>query len=226
MDHRWDLTFAEARVLQNDLASQVVVDVPLPPWNRLAAADVSFNRGSKRLFAAVVVFDRGTSHPVEQVSTWLDVDFPYVSGFLSFREAPVLLNAFALLKNSFDLVLCDGQGIAHPRRLGIACHLGLWLDKPTIGCAKSRLCGEADEPGPNRGDWTPLFDRGELVGRVVRTKKKVKPLYISPGHRCDLEGAMSVVMELSGKYRLPQPIRRAHDFVNECRRRSMREEET
>ncbi len=114
--------------------------------------------------------------------------------------------------------MCDGQGYAHPRRMGLACHLGLWLDVPTVGCAKSLLCGTYEEPGPNRGDRSPLIDRGEVVGSVVRTRSRVSPLFVSPGHKCDIEGAVAVVLETSAKYRLPIPSRLAHEYVNEIRR--------
>ena len=147
------------------------------------------------------------------------ITFPYVPGLLSFREAPALLDVFAAIRTKFDVVLCDGQGIAHPRRLGIAAHLGLWLDRPTIGCAKSRLFGDYDEPGPNRGDWSPLLDRGETIGAVVRTRARVKPLFVSPGHQCDLASSMRVVLATSPRLRLPVPARLVHLEVNDVRRR-------
>jgi deoxyribonuclease V len=137
---------------------------------------------------------------------------------LSFREAPALLDVFARLKTRPDVILCDGQGIAHPRRLGIASHLGLWLGLPTVGCAKSRLCGTYDEPGPQRGDRSPLIYRGEVVGAVVRTRARIKPLFVSPGHLCDPDGAVQLVLELTGRYRLPEPARMAHKYVNDLRR--------
>ncbi len=216
--HRWDLSAPEARALQVELASQVDTSRPLPNWETLAAADVSYNRSSPNLYAAVVVVRVGTGEIVEKTEVAGPASFPYVPGLLSFREAPALLDAFRQLKTTPDVVLCDGQGIAHPRRLGIASHLGLWLGLPTIGCAKSRLCGQFEEPGLNRGARSPLVDRGEVIGAVVRTKNRVKPLFISPGHLCDLEGAVELVLSLSGKYRLPEPIRQAHDLVNEVRR--------
>jgi deoxyribonuclease V len=144
--------------------------------------------------------------------------FPYVPGLLSFREAPAVLDAFRRLQTRPDVVLCDGQGTAHPRRMGLACHLGLWLNVPTIGCAKSRLCGTYDEPGPARGDRSPLVDRCEVVGAVVRTRARVNPVYVSPGHLCDLESAVEIVLASTPKYRLPLASRLAHDRVNELRR--------
>ncbi len=139
-------------------------------------------------------------------------------GLLSFREAPILLEAFAQLKQRPDVVLCDGQGIAHPRRLGIASHLGLWLKLPTIGCGKTRLTGHAKEPGPAPGDLAPLKDRGEVIGDVVRTKARTKPMYISAGHLIDLPSAVRLVLEACRGYRQPEPTRQAHLKVNEIRR--------
>jgi deoxyribonuclease V len=217
-DNPWDLTPAEARTLQGELARQVDTASPLPPWKTLAAADVSFDRGSDVLFAAVVVVLAESFEPVEKVGLVSPAKFPYVPGLLSFREAPALLEAFDRLRARPDVLLCDGQGIAHPRRLGIASHLGLRLDLPTVGCAKSRLCGRYDEPGPSRGDRSPLVDKDEVIGAVLRTRARVAPLFVSPGHRCDLESAVALVLATTRKYRLPIPSRLAHDYVNEVRR--------
>jgi deoxyribonuclease V len=217
--HSWDLTPAEARALQRRLAAEVDVSTPLrADWRTAAAADVSYDRFSPVLHAAVVVVDRLTGDTIETAGVTAPASFPYVPGLLSFREAPAVLAAFAKLATVPDVVLCDGQGIAHPRRFGLACHLGLWLGIPAVGCAKSRLCGEHDEPGPRKGDRAPLIDRGETIGTVLRTRDRVAPLYVSPGHRCDLEGAVGAVLALVGKYRLPDPSRAAHDLVNELRR--------
>jgi len=214
----WDMSAREARTLQMELAASVDVSRPLGEWTTLAAADVSFDRFGTELYASVVVVNRRTLDVVERVGVTAPASFPYVPGLLSFREAPALIEAFSTLNVVPDLVLCDGQGIAHPRRLGIGSHLGLWLKIPTVGCAKSRLCGEFVEPGIDRGERSPLVDRGEVVGSVVRTKNRVKPLFVSPGHLCDIESAVAVVMELSGKYRLPGPSRMAHESVNDLRR--------
>jgi deoxyribonuclease V len=216
--HEWNLTTAEASELQKSLASQVDVSTSLPPWKTVAAADASYNKFSEWLYAAVVVVEAGTFAVIERAGVVAEARFPYVPGLLSFREAPAVLDAFARLKTRPDVLLCDGQGIAHPRRLGLASHLGLWLGLPTIGCAKSLLCGHYNEPGPVRGDKSPLIDQEEVIGSVVRTRSRVKPVYVSPGHLCDLEGAVSVVLATTVKYRLPLPSRMAHDYVNEIRR--------
>lgn len=220
--HDWDLAPRAAVALQRELAGRLQT-APLPAWKTLAAVDVSFDRGSPWLFAAVVVVEAETLRVIEQAGVRSAARFPYVSGLLSFRELPAVLEAWDRLTVEPDVILCDGQGIAHPRRLGIAAHLGLWLDRPTIGSAKSRLCGQGDDPGPNPGDRTPLIDRGEVVGTILRTRARAGPLYVSPGHRCDLAGAVDVVLATGRGYRIPEPIRLAHDFVNRLRREAKAE---
>lgn len=216
--HRWDLDPAAARALQVELAARVDTSTPPGAFETVAAADVSFDRGSPILFAAVVVWEVASGAILERAGVVDRASFPYVPGLLSFREAPAILRAFSMLKLRPDLALCDGQGTAHPRRLGVASHIGLWLDVPTVGVAKSRLCGTHAEPGPERGDRAPLVDKGEVIGDVLRTRRGVKPLYVSPGHRVDREGAVAAVMACLGKYRLPIPSRLAHEAVNELRR--------
>ena len=215
--HRWDLDPSEARALQAELAGEVDTSRPLGPVGTVAAADVSYNKFDPTLYAAVVVVDARTLEVVDRAGATAGAAFPYVPGLLSFREAPAVLEAFRKVSVRPDVVLCDGQGYAHPRRLGLACHLGLWLGVPTVGCAKSRLCGTFDEPGPDRGDRSPLVDGGETVGTVLRTRSRVSPLYVSAGHLCDLESAVRVVLAASTRYRLPVPARLAHEYVNELR---------
>jgi deoxyribonuclease V len=147
---------------------------------------------------------------VEEQTARAPAQFPYVPGLLSFREGPAVLAAMEKLRTWPDAVILDGQGIAHPRRLGLAAHLGLWLGIPTVGCAKSRLVGKHGEPGAEGGDWTPLMDGPDLIGSVVRTKSHVRPLYVSPGHLCDHEGARRLVLDCCTGYRVPEPTRRAH----------------
>jgi deoxyribonuclease V len=219
IDHPWDLTPADARKLQKELASLVDTTTPLKKWDVIASADISMGRYDKDLAAAVVVVRSDTFEVIERAGVVRPITYPYVPGLLSFREVPPLLEVLEKrIKTAFDVVLYDGHGVAHPRRLGIASHLGLWLDRPTVGCAKSRLNGTYDEPGPKRGDRSTLFDKGEPIGEVVRTKDRVKPLFVSPGHKCDQESAVALVLATSGKYRLPTPTRQAHEFVNEVRR--------
>jgi deoxyribonuclease V len=155
---------------------------------------------------------------VERQGAVCDMRFPYVPGLLSFREAPALLEAFAKIESDPDVVLFDGQGLAHPRRFGIASHLGLWLDRPTIGCGKTRLIGKFREPGVKAGAVARLTDNGDTIGMVVRTKHKTKPIFVSVGHRADLGTAVRLVLSCCRGYRIPEPTRQAHLHVNEMRR--------
>lgn len=218
--HSWDLDTTAARELQKQLAGKVDTTRPLRSWKTVAGADVSYNIRGRWLYAAVVVLDAATLEPIERSGAVAEATFPYVPGLLSFREAPAVLKAFEGLSVRPDVLICDGQGIAHPRRVGLASHLGLWLGLPTIGCAKSRLCGEYQEPPPERGEWTRLMDQGETIGAVVRSRAGIKPLFVSPGHLCDLPSAIAVVLATCRKYRLPVTSRLAHDYVNELRRQA------
>lgn len=216
--HSWDLDYDQARALQESLAGRVDRTSVLGPWRTVAAADVSYNKFDPRLYAAVVVADATTGEVLERVGVASEARFPYIPGLLSFRESPAVLDAFRRLTVRPDVVICDGQGYAHPRRMGLACHLGLWLDVPTVGCAKSRFIGTHDEPGPRRGDRSPLLDDGETIGAVVRTRDRVSPVFVSVGHRCDLDGAVAAVLACATKYRLPDVSRLAHGYVNDLRR--------
>jgi deoxyribonuclease V len=216
--HSFDLTIPEARALQEKLRSRVR-EAELPRrLRRVAGADVSYDRGSPVLFAAVVVLDPETLEVIESAGVESRARFPYVPGYLSFREIPPLLEAFAKLAEPPDLVVADGQGRAHPRRFGLASHLGVLLDLPTIGCAKTRLVGEHRTPGARRGACAQLRDRGEVIGTVLRTQAGVKPIYVSVGHRVTLAGARRWVLALAPRHRLPEPIRAAHAEVNRLRR--------
>jgi deoxyribonuclease V len=175
------------------------------------------------LYAGIVVLRLATLETIEEVSAVGETQFPYVPGLLSFREAPALLEAWAKLQTEPDAVMFDGQGLAHPRRLGIACHAGLLLNRPTIGCAKSVLVGKFDDPDAQRGSWTPIMDKGETVGAALRTKNKVQPVYISPGHLIDLNGAIDLTLRCDGGYRVPEPTRRAHLLVNAARETATKE---
>jgi deoxyribonuclease V len=217
--HSWDLDPPQASALQIELASRVNVSRALPSATTVAGADVSFDLRGKWLYAAVVVVRAGTSEVVERSGVVAEVRFPYIPGLFSFREAPPLIEAYRALREAPDVLLVDGQGIAHPRRIGLASHLGLWLGLPTIGCAKSRLIGEHADPGPIRGDWTPLLDAGQTIGAVLRTRDRVKPLYVSPGHLCNLDSAIQIVLLSALKYRIPVPAQLAHQYVNDMRHR-------
>lgn len=216
--HRWDLSFPQARRLQEDLRARVCRRDRLGEVRRVAGVDVSYDRRSPLLFAAVVVLDARTTEVVEVASVHMHTRFPYVPGYLSFREIPPLIEAFARLSRAPDLVVVDGHGRAHPRRFGIASHLGVLLDLPVIGCAKSRLVGSHREPGERRGCHTRLVDSGEVIGEVVRTRTGVSPLYVSVGHRVSLPTARRWVLRLARSARLPETTRRAHREVNRLRR--------
>lgn len=212
--HSWDLTPAEAIALQKELAPRVIRTGDPGDVRLVAAADIAFpgrTRGWQGGLAraAVVLMSYPDLALVEHHVIEAPVSFPYVPGLLSFREIPALALAFERLSSSPDLLLVDGQGIAHPRRFGLAAHLGVLAGIPTIGCAKSRLCGEAPDPGPERGSVSDLIDGGERIGLVVRTKGRVKPVYISVGHLISLECAAEWVLRLAPTHRLPEPIRLA-----------------
>ena len=216
-----DLSYADARAIQNELASQVRFDPLAHEPKLIAGLDCAFSKDGKSILAAAVVLralaDWTSFDLVETVSAHKEVTFPYIPGLLSFREAPVCLEAIGKLSEKPDLFMIDGQGIAHPRRLGLAAHLGLFLDKPTIGCAKSRLTGTFDEPASEKGSHTTLYDEDDVIGAVVRTRTNVKPLFISVGHRCSLEDAIRLTLSCAVKYRLPEPTRLAHRTVSQLR---------
>jgi deoxyribonuclease V len=219
LGHGWGLTVAQARELQ--LALRERIELRAPPDFRprtIAGADVSMEKLARRGYAGIVTIDAATLETVEEASSAAALQMPYIPGYLSFRELPPLDDAFRKLRTKPDVVIFDGQGFAHPRRFGIACHGGLLWDVPTIGCAKSILVGEHDEPGWARGSTAPLIHQGETVGVALRTRDGVKPVYVSPGHRMDIETAVRIVLSVSPKYREPETTRRSHRLVNEIRR--------
>jgi len=221
--HGWDLTTTEARDLQLELASRVVLKGSPRSPRLIAGADVAYLRRSKRLAAALLLLRRPPKpedewETVEEVQLDGPATFPYVPGLLSFREAPIVLECFRRLRTKPDLVLIDGQGIAHPRGFGLACHLGLWLGISTIGCAKSRLIGKYREPGPRKGRWTRLHHGGKAVGGVLRTRDHVKPLFVSPGYGVGIAPAVRLALLCTGRYRIPEPTRRAHQAAEEHKR--------
>ncbi len=224
--HRDESEFAEvssidgARALQLRLCASVEQEDRLGPVRHVAGLDVSYDRGDATLFAAAVVLDAKSLEIVDVGRAARRATFPYVPGYLSFREIPPLLEAFAALEARPDLVICDGQGRAHPRRFGLACHFGVTVDLPTIGCAKSRLIGSHRTPGQSRSRRCRLLDGDEVIGSVVRTRESVRPVYVSVGHRVSLETAIRWILKLTRRYRLPEPIRAAHAEVNRLRMRN------
>lgn len=239
--HRWNVTPEEARKIQLRLRQRVELG---DRWGRVrlvAGADLAFRlperrsweRGTGRAIAGVVVFTFPEMEEVERVWVEQKLTFPYVPGLLSFREVPALLAAFGKLRHQPDLIFCDGQGYAHPRRFGIACHLGVLLDRPAIGCAKSRLIGESAEPGTKAGAWSALLapavpaegertgqetEAREIIGAVLRTRTGARPIYVSQGHRISLARAVEFTLAVSDGYRIPRPTREADHFVEAVKR--------
>ena len=211
---------SEAREIQNGLAAWVLAegDIEEESVRHIAGVDASITRDGKRMIGVIVILSYPSLKVEHAASALSDVAFPYVPGYLSFREIPVLLKAARQLKVQPDLTIVDGQGIAHPRRLGLASHLGLVSGWRTIGCAKSRLIGRCDPPGVEKGAWHWCLDEGQRVGTVVRTRRNVTPVWVSPGHRIGHEEAVWWVLRLATRYRLPEPVRAAHRHASEIRK--------
>jgi deoxyribonuclease V len=206
----WRVSTARAREIQTELAGEICRTGSVPQPHLVAGTDISVNRFAKTGMAAVVVLSYPEMNVVETRTITAELEFPYVPGLLTFREAPLVLAAFEKLTLTPDLVLVDGQGIAHPRRIGLASHLGLCLGIPTIGCAKSRLIGVHVELALEAGSYAQLEDNGEVIGAALRTKTGVKPVYVSIGHLINLPSAIKHVLACCCGYRLPQPTRLAH----------------
>ena len=225
--HPWQLSYGEAVTLQRQLRERVIVaDQDNWPPETVAGADISYDRRHNMLFAAMLTFSYPdlTLMAVEQQAAV--ASFPYIPGLLTFREGPLLAEILRRCPRLPDLLVCDGQGIAHPRGLGLATHLGVLFDLPTIGCAKSRLVGEYRLPGLERGAMSPLQgEPGQLLGMVVRTRKQVKPVFVSPGHLISVDRAAKMVLKLSTRYRLPEVTRQAHQHVNRMRKKWLAERE-
>ncbi|MBW1696403.1 MAG: endonuclease V [Deltaproteobacteria bacterium] len=210
--HRWDLTPAEAVQIQNRLARKLVIARNPAKFEFVAGADAAF-RGKMAYGAAAVLTYPGLEK-VAQAHACREIGFPYVPGLLGFREGPVLLDCFAQLDADVDLVIFDGHGIAHPRGFGLASHLGLLLGKPAVGCAKKKLFGSTEEPGPDRGCWKPIFDnQGNRIGITLRTRNNVKPVFVSPGYKTGLEQSKELVLSLGSGFRIPEPLRIAHHLA-------------
>ena len=207
--HDWNLTPQEAAGVQKELRERLVLSWDDRDVSTIGGVDISIKTETAR--AALVVIRYPELRPIEAVIADAPLVFPYIPGLLAFREGPAVLAAWARLENKPDLLMFDGQGIAHPRGIGIASQMGLWLERPTIGVAKSRLYGLHAEVGPARGDRAALLDKNtNVIGAVVRTREKTNPLYISPGHLIDVEHAVQLVMACCTTYRLPEPTRWAH----------------
>lgn len=211
--HSWDVTPAEAKRLQDKLRKKLIIDGDPGKIRLVGGIDVGYSRTTNKATAGVVVLTVPDMTLIETAAANRHVTFPYVPGLLAFREIPAVLSAIELLENEPDVFIVDGHGLAHPRRFGFASHLGLLLDRPTIGCAKSRLIGEYEEPGPNFGDRTVLTEGDERIGSVIRTKSSANPIFISPGHKIGFEPAERIILECSRGHKLPEPTRLAHRLV-------------
>jgi deoxyribonuclease V len=216
--HAWDLSPTEAVALQRELRERVVLR-PLPADVRVVAgADISYNKFSDAIWAGFVVLRLPDFEVLETAGITSRMRFPYVPGLLSFRETPALIEAWERVTVRPDVVVLDGQGLAHPRRFGIACHVGLLFGVPTVGFAKTRLVGRYEEPDEPAGSTSPLVDRGETIGAVVRTKDRTNPIFVSPGHLSDTPSAVALALRCVTRYRIPEPTRLAHLYVNALRR--------
>lgn len=213
---KWPTTIAEARRIQESLSGQVKLSPLRTPVKTVAGVDAAFT--STMTVAAVALYDLETMACVEEGWHVAATRIPYVPGYLSFREGPAMIAAIAGLRRRPDLILVDGQGIAHPRRLGIASCLGVLLEMPAIGCAKSRLVGEYQEPPPEKGSWSGLYLEGEMVGGVLRSRDRVRPLFVSPGHLVTLAESLELVLRLCTCYRIPEPLRYADALSKRLKR--------
>ncbi len=219
ISHSWDLEPADAVQLQRRLSAKVIRRDRLRQVKYVAGVDVAYAEDDNQHFAAVALFDARSLALLESSTARQRAAFPYISGLLAFRELPAVVKALESLHRIPDLTICDGQGLAHPRRFGLACHLGVLFDMPTIGCSKSRLWGRAQAVAPCRGSRAPLTDKGEIIGAVLRTRDNVKPVYVSIGHRVCLQTACDWILKLTPAFRLPETTRRADQIARRLKRK-------
>ncbi len=217
LTNAWDVIPTEAIRIQKKLQAKVCLENKFSRIRLVAGCDIAIDAEKKLGYGGVIVYSYPDFNEIERKGTVADLRFPYIPGLLSFREAPVLLSAMSLLETEPDLFIFDGHGIAHPRGLGIASHMGLILNKPTLGCAKSLLCGTYNEPKAMMGSISPLEYKGSLVGNVLRTRNKVSPVFVSAGHKIDLPTATKILFESCDGYRIPKPTREADRFVGQLK---------
>jgi len=216
--HEWDLSVADARSIQNRFSSKIVLKNQFSQIGLIAGADIAIDVENNEGIAGVIVYTFPDLQVIEKKYAQRKVTYPYVPGLLSFRESPLLLDVMKKVEQEPDLIVFDGQGIAHPRSFGIASHMGLLLNKPTIGCAKSLLFGKYKEPGKEAGSVSKLCSGNKIIGAVVRSRESVKPIFISPGHKIDLKTAIQIMLKCCDGYRIPKPTREADHFVNAIKR--------
>lgn len=208
--HSWNVSVEEAIRIQETLKDRVILKGSYSKLETIGGGDVAYSRNKNLLVGAMVVLSFPEMKPIDRAITRGRSSFPYIPGLFSFREGPTLLKAFQRLKVKPDLLILEGHGIAHPRRLGLASHLGLWLNLPTIGCAKTPLLEEFESPEPSKGSFKWVYLGGEKVGAVLRTRQGVKPVYVSPGHLIDLKSSIHIILSTCPRYRIPEPLRQAH----------------
>lgn len=218
--HCWEVSVEEAIRIQEDLRGRIVLKNRFSELKTVAGADVSYFRGETFVSGAIAVFSYPELKPIDSALATGEVSFPYISGLFSFREGPVLLRAFEGLKIKPDLILFDGHGIAHPRQFGLASHLGLWLNLPSIGCARTSLLSPYGSPETAKGSFTWIYLKGKRVGASLRTRQGVKPIFVSPGHQIDLPTSLQIVLATCQGFRIPEPLRKAHHLSRQIMKRA------
>lgn len=217
--HTWNLSISEAVKLQKKLAKRIICKGRPKKIDCIAGTDLAYEKSRRLGFCTIILFSYPSLKIIETYFSHDTVEFPYIPGLLTFREGPLFLKTFIKIKAKPDVIIFDGQGIAHPRKLGIATHMGLFLNIPTIGCAKSKLYGSYDEPGIGKGEESLLYDKNNSpIGTVLRTRKNVKPVFISPGYKIGIEESKEIIMNCAIKYRIPEPVRIAHIEVEKYKR--------
>ena len=218
--HPWKVNIEEAIRIQETLKDRIILKNTFTKVKTIGGGDVAYSKKRDRLFGAIVVLSFSKMETLDIAMAYGKIPFHYIPGLLSFREGPILVKTFQKLKIKPDLMIYDGQGIAHPRGFGLASHLGLWLDLPSIGCAKTPLLGEFISPGSSQGSFELIRREGKELGVVLRTKDKIKPLFISPGHRIDLLTSIQIILTTCQGFRIPEPLRRAHQLSREILHRA------
>jgi len=213
--HSWNVSVEEAIRIQETLKERIVLKNTFLKVNAIGGGDVAYSMDKKSLFGAIAVLSFPSMELIDTATTYGKVSFPYIPGLFGFREGPILIKAFQGLRVRPDLLILEGHGIAHPRRLGLASHVGLWLDLPTIGCGRTPLLKEFELPGPSKGSFKWVYLKGKRVGAVVRTRQAVKPVFVSPGHRIDFNTSIQMILETCRGFRIPEPLRKAHHLSKE-----------
>jgi deoxyribonuclease V len=216
--HSWQADIKQAKVIQETLAKKIIISRLPSPLAKVAGFDVSYFKGRNILIGGMVIMNFPTLEVIHTKVKTNPISFPYVPGYLSFREAPVILDLIAEIKETIDVYIFDGHGQAHPRGLGIAAHIGVWIDRPCVGCAKKKLVGDYDQPDNRRGAHGALIYKGQTIGSVLRTKPGVKPVFVSIGHRTNLPESIDLILSCCTKYRIPEPLRQAHQLVTAYRK--------